>query len=323
MIEATRIMSTNSCGTRHVAGALLLAAIASAGNGADGAPPGTMALESPACAEVIDFIEVDIAVGVQSDPWVGAQALLAYDNDRLLFVTQLPGDPLFDMPVYFDADTLLGHLDVAVGISPGGGDTIGGVVIATLLFVTLEVPDPCPIEQLVWFRKDPDFTSRLSMDDGTPIEPTLVDLGPVSVSDGPELTPPSDIVWALPQFSGCVSGLSPGDATATSPCDPAPVISWIRSDGGPTLLSPYLWVNSPITITWTATDDCGRTDEAVQTIEVLGCLADFNLDSMVDGDDLGTLLGYWASGSGFADLNCDGTVDGDDLGTLLGQWGPC
>lgn len=49
--------------------------------------------------------------------------------------------------------------------------------------------------------------------------------------------------------------------------------------------------------------------------------ADFNLDGIVDGNDLGTLLGFWGATSGPADLNCDGIVDGNDLGTLLGYWG--
>jgi len=49
--------------------------------------------------------------------------------------------------------------------------------------------------------------------------------------------------------------------------------------------------------------------------------ADFNDDCVVDGDDLGTLLGQWgACPECEADFNGDGIVDGDDLGALLGQW---
>ncbi len=50
--------------------------------------------------------------------------------------------------------------------------------------------------------------------------------------------------------------------------------------------------------------------------------ADFNADGIVDGDDLGTLLGNWGPCTGcLPDLNEDGIVDGDDLGSLLGDWG--
>lgn len=46
---------------------------------------------------------------------------------------------------------------------------------------------------------------------------------------------------------------------------------------------------------------------------------DLNGDGVVDGADLGILLGAWGS-RGPGDLNDDGTVDGADLGILLGNW---
>jgi hypothetical protein len=47
---------------------------------------------------------------------------------------------------------------------------------------------------------------------------------------------------------------------------------------------------------------------------------DLNRDGVVNGDDLGILLGAWGPGTGPADLNLDGSVDGNDLGILLGNW---
>jgi hypothetical protein len=56
--------------------------------------------------------------------------------------------------------------------------------------------------------------------------------------------------------------------------------------------------------------------------------ADLNCDGIVDGADLGILLGSWGPCEGgvtpcAADLNGtgDGVVDGSDLGALLGAWG--
>ncbi len=49
--------------------------------------------------------------------------------------------------------------------------------------------------------------------------------------------------------------------------------------------------------------------------------ADLNADGVVDGVDLGIMLGGWGAGSGPADLNADGAVNGVDLGMLLGDWG--
>lgn len=52
------------------------------------------------------------------------------------------------------------------------------------------------------------------------------------------------------------------------------------------------------------------------------CPADLDGNRLVNGADLGMLLGNWG-GQGVGDLNGDGTVDGADLGTLLGAFGPC
>ena len=52
------------------------------------------------------------------------------------------------------------------------------------------------------------------------------------------------------------------------------------------------------------------------------CLGDLDGNGIVDGADLGLLLGQWGT-DGTADFNDDGTVDGADLGLLLGAWGPC
>lgn len=58
-------------------------------------------------------------------------------------------------------------------------------------------------------------------------------------------------------------------------------------------------------------------------VNVPDCNADFDGNDLVDGADLGFLLGKWGSAAGAADLNQDGTVDGADLGALLGSWGSC
>ncbi|MCA9284785.1 MAG: right-handed parallel beta-helix repeat-containing protein [Phycisphaerales bacterium] len=54
------------------------------------------------------------------------------------------------------------------------------------------------------------------------------------------------------------------------------------------------------------------------------CVGDLTDDQVVDGADLGILLGLWGPCPGCAaDLNDDGQVNGADLGILLGAWGPC
>ena len=52
------------------------------------------------------------------------------------------------------------------------------------------------------------------------------------------------------------------------------------------------------------------------------CPSDVNGDGVVNGFDIGLLLGNWGF-SGTGDVNGDGTVNGFDLGLMLGAWGPC
>jgi len=66
----------------------------------------------------------------------------------------------------------------------------------------------------------------------------------------------------------------------------------------------------------------GTTWASVLGVATTPCPADLDGNGIVDGGDLGTLLGQWGT-AGTADFNGDGTVDGNDLGTLLGGWGGC
>ena len=56
------------------------------------------------------------------------------------------------------------------------------------------------------------------------------------------------------------------------------------------------------------------------------CTGDLNNDLVVNGLDLGILLGNWGPCSGTpcqGDINQDNVVNGQDLGILLGAWGAC
>jgi len=81
-------------------------------------------------------------------------------------------------------------------------------------------------------------------------------------------------------------------------------------------------------IRFVASDVTGAVVEAgVDDVRIFGYLCDdalpgdFNGDGVVDGSDLGTLLGEWGPCPGCAaDLDGNGEVDGSDLGVLLGNW---
>lgn len=53
------------------------------------------------------------------------------------------------------------------------------------------------------------------------------------------------------------------------------------------------------------------------------CVQYSNLDRVVDGLDLATLLSTWGDGGGASDNNRDGRVDAHDLAMLLAAWGNC
>ena len=57
--------------------------------------------------------------------------------------------------------------------------------------------------------------------------------------------------------------------------------------------------------------------------ECLPCVADLTGDGIVNGADLGILLGSWGQADVPADFDGDGDVNGSDLGVLLGNWGNC
>jgi hypothetical protein len=60
--------------------------------------------------------------------------------------------------------------------------------------------------------------------------------------------------------------------------------------------------------------------------DICECIADLNNDAVVNGADLGVLLGFWGQPPSLyppADINGDGLIDGVDLGILLSSWGTC
>lgn len=66
---------------------------------------------------------------------------------------------------------------------------------------------------------------------------------------------------------------------------------------------------------------CGQASQCQGPICV-NCEEDLDLNGVVDGTDLGVILGNWGN-SGAGDLDCNGVVDGSDLGRVFGAWGPC
>lgn len=70
---------------------------------------------------------------------------------------------------------------------------------------------------------------------------------------------------------GCTATRTPAEIGAPVPsdnCDLDVTLSFVRSDGASNLDDPFDPADSPITITWTAADDCGNSTQHVQTVVV-------------------------------------------------------
>ncbi|MFO0962843.1 MAG: hypothetical protein U0625_08040 [Phycisphaerales bacterium] len=145
---------------------------------------------------------------------------------------------------------------------------------------------------------------------------------------------------ALPGWIGAPMGISNSGTIVGFDFLVGSRIAWIQPSGqGPiVMLSTYITSNG-------GTIPQGTSLEVAQAISADGsriighgfngawmvtiadntaCVADIapvGGDLVVNGADLGALLGAWGGTGG--DLNGDGTTDGADLGILLGSWGAC
>ena len=68
---------------------------------------------------------------------------------------------------------------------------------------------------------------------------------------------------------------------------------------------------------------CTQIAQYSVMIERAQCTGDLDGSGVIDGADLGGLLGAWGTPGSPADLDGDGTVGGADLGVMLGNWGAC
>jgi hypothetical protein len=97
---------------------------------------------------------------------------------------------------------------------------------------------------------------------------------------------------------------------------------------GRPVLAPMSGATPWAAVVW-ETGGTGAADLVAQRLNADGSLGpvaappvlgDLNGDSVVNGVDLGILLGAWGSSDAAPDLNEDGVVNGADLGIMLGNW---
>lgn len=300
---------------RGLGAAIMVAAFA--GSHADAAD---VRLSGPACASPGAIIEVELIVDPEGATVAGLQALLTFDPSVLRLVSFDEGDAPYVVPIWSSCDELTAKIDVAVGFDPANDQWQSSTSVAKRMrFEVLPAAAACATAELISFREEPLFKTMLTLYGGARLDPDLAPLGPLTLSPPPSIDSPSDMTVVPPAKSDCATPeiVVP---QATSACGATPAVSFVRSDGATSLTAPICRINSPVTITWTATDGCGRSVTAAQVISVTGIPADLNADGMVDAYDLAVVLSSWGSTSGVGDVNGDRVADGTDLAMLLSRW---
>jgi hypothetical protein len=88
----------------------------------------------------------------------------------------------------------------------------------------------------------------------------------------------------------------------------------------PAAAAPNFFTNDAFVGVAAASTDAPAEFDCVRPC-VVGCPGDVNGDGIVNGGDLGALLGAWGTSWPAADLDGDGFVNGGDLGAVLADWG--
>lgn len=230
-----------------------------------GGDPGTLMPGDPI---TIELSMLDLASS--GSEAAAFQAFLAFDDAHLSFASGTYTAAPFGLPILAPIAAIGNEIDLAAGIDILGGQlpSSADAVLATLTFAVTGPIEACNVASAVSFRASA-LPSRLIDAGGMEIAGVLLENLDPLVVDGlePVLTVPADI--AVNADAGvCTASIDPGLATAIDGCDLAPVVSFLRSDGKPGLTDPYDSADSPITITWTATDGSGNAATGDQVVTV-------------------------------------------------------
>jgi len=284
-----------------------------------GAFASSVELVTPRCANVGDEIVVSVKIGPNAPAVVGLQNAIQYDGSVLHFLGEEPGDAPFDLPIYFVHSQASHRIDMAVGITPPNSPSSGNVVAKRLRFLVVGQTLDCTPASLVDFKRDSKIRNLLTDSNGQAITPVLASLNEMNLGSTPIVNAPPSIV-AAPPVGSMTLFTSVGVVTASG-CGPVLNLSFTRSDGKASIAAGFARVDSPVTITWSVVDECGRTASATQTVTVDVRLGDLSQDGVVDASDLSTVLGAWGTVGTTGDVNGDGVVNASDLALLLGNWG--
>ena len=206
-------------------------------------------------------------VYVDSPPFqvAAGQFSVEYDRAVLDFVAIQPGDaPYTQVPVQI-VDEAAGTLFWVSSVAGGGTGSSSTSRVARLQFRAIQ--DDCdgsqqvafdPLEEPIVIASGSGQSATLPLSNPLPV--TIDSSGPVFQGVPPSQTIPADAGGA------CRGTLALPTPTASDPCTSSVPVTFTRSDGATALGAP--WPCGSTTVTWRATDGCGRTSTATTTVTV-------------------------------------------------------
>lgn len=215
------------------------------------------------CFRQASFVSYDLVM--DAPPFGVAAAQVSVDHLPFDFVGVAPGDPPFDSVPWVSTDAKSAKVSFIASVSPGfPGGVTGTQCIARLTFRTFG--DDCGEVPQVRFSPET-MPILLASGDGDVFEPPLVDPAPIVVDDtGPSLLGvPDDVSVPATSIEPCEAAVELVRPTAVDNCSGKAFVSASRSDSMP-LDSPFPCGTT--VVTWTATDDCGRSTSAQTEVTV-------------------------------------------------------
>ena len=200
-----------------------------------------------------------------------------------------------------------------IGVGATAFDTLGGTGVAQTVRVSSAATTS--IYNATWFRFVPAATGEHSFAVCGSVGDTKLAIASACPADGAVL----ESIAYNDDACACTAGCGTGDGTANYSS------ALHGENSGIPLTQPlrageeYFVVVGTFTLAGTASGTLVVEGPSPST-----CAGDLNGDALVNGEDLGLLLGSWGACAGcIADLNAAGLVNGEDLGVQLGSWGEC
>ena len=286
----------------------------------DGATLLELTADTDACYAEDDMLEVFVEVSNQPLPVNGVQFSVEYDTAVLLFVSAavLPTPPappnwipLLPGSVFFIVDDPNGTIDAAFSSFTG---SIPGPDSSQLARFTFEVlaGEWCG-EDLVRFRDLPLLGTKVSFENPypPPFDEVPDQLNLASIGVNAFLTPPGIQFFGIGDYGvECPEDVTDGSEASATGCGDVD-LSYSDSHSNPN------GCPDDITRTWTATDVCGNTATATQTIHVeditdptIACPVGESVECFGDVPAAATTMaGFLALTNADADDNCTDPLD--------------